>query len=436
MKKGSSVVQTTMFGSFDAALDALTATGLYSREEAERQLNMAEYEAEMQEFMKQKKKQLILKRHKEAWPWWQNTKGRWVTYVPDASKPNKRRQISASVEASLEDKVFDFYQAKEPASTLTLRILFPEWLEAKSEDVKAHTIKRIKTDWVRYYDEASIVDVPLGKLTTDSLKSFTKSVTAGQHLDRHQFGNFSLIIRQMMDYAYEKGYIPADPYRKVKVKWSALSSGPKKSEAKLVFKREEQPVMINYCWDKYKNNAQFVQHFVPLAIIFDFYTGLRIGELAAVKFSDIDTDNCIMKVQRMVEYESRKVVSGLKEDTEYRYVPLFPEAVEVIEEVKRKRLELGLPVDGYVFAVNEPINTYTQTQKLLREYCVKLKMLPRSPHDIRRTFISNLIDDNVDLNTVMTIAGHKQASTTLNSYAFAVREAKETVKVIRKAILG
>ena len=399
------------------------------------QLNMTEYEAEMREFMKQKEKQLILKQHKAAWPWWLNTKNRWVTYVPDASKPNGRRQLSANVETDLENKVVKFYKSAVPdASTLTLRIIRDEWLEAKREDVKAHTIKRVKTDWTRYYEKDPIVDTPLNELTTEKLKKFTKDAIDNYGLDRHKFGNFSLIIRQMMEYAYEKGYIPADPYRKVKIKWSGLSSENKKSEAKLVFKRDEQPVMINYCWSKYRGNKQFVQHFVPLAIVFDFYTGLRIGELAALKFSDINGN--VIKVQRMVEYESRKVVSGLKEDEVYRYVPLIPEAAEVIEEIKRKRKELGLSVDDYVFAINKPVNTYTQIQKLLREYCSQLKMMTRSPHDIRRTYISNLIDRNVDLNTIMKYAGHKQASTTMNSYAYAVREANEMVEIIRGALLG
>jgi hypothetical protein len=36
----------------------------------------------------------------------------------------------------------------------------------------------------------------------------------------------------------------------------------------------------------------------------------------------------------------------------------------------------------------------------------------------------------------MKYAGHKQASTTMNSYAYAVREANEMVEIIRGAILG
>lgn len=403
------------------------------RPKVELSLGMAEYEAEMREYMRQKQKQSILKQHKEAWPWWLNKKNRWVTYIPDPTKPNGRRQLSANEESDLEKKVISFYEAKDPG-TLTLRIIRDEWLAEKREDVKAHTIKRVKTDWTRYYENDPIVDTPLNELTTERLKKFTKDAIDNYGLDRHQFGNFSLIIRQMMEYAYEKGYIPADPYRKVKIKWSSLSSENKKSEAKLVFKRDEQPVMIDYCWSKYRGNKQFVQHFVPLAIVFDFYTGLRIGELAALKFSDINGN--VIKVQRMVEYESREVVSRLKEDEVYRYVPLIPEAIAVIEEIKRKRIELGLSVDDYVFAINKPVNTYTQIQKLLREYCLQLNMMTRSPHDIRRTYISNLIDRNVDLNTIMKYAGHKQASTTMNSYAYAVREANEMVEIIRGALLG
>lgn len=390
---------------------------------------------DVQNLMKQKEREKYLAMHREDYPIWQNKKGRWVSYVPDASFPNQRRQISANLLPVLEDKIIAEYKKQNsPHSTLTMRILYPRWLEYRlaMKEVKPQTIIRIKKDWVRYYENNPIVDMPLNGLTSDFLQSWINDMISIHKMGRHQFGNFSLIIRRIFTYAYNEGLISNNPFDRVYVKWSGLHKEERTPDAEQVFKKPEQETYINFCWSKYHKSAQFVQVFVPLAIIFDFYTGLRCCELSAVKFSDISGG--LLKVQRMVEYNTREIVPRLKDDEDYRYVPLIPEAVAVLEEVKRKRQEMGLPVNGYVFAIDEPINTYTQIQKLTRGYCKSLNMAPRSPHDIRRTYVSNLIDAKFDILTIMKYAGHKNASTTMGSYAFAVREALENLPQLSAAL--
>lgn len=173
------------------------------------------------------------------------------------------------------------------------------------------------------------------------------------------------------------------------------------------------------------------QKFVPLAIVFSFYTGLRNGELSALKFSDIHASGVV--IQRMVN-DNKDVVNRTKTGAS-RTVELVPEAVKVIEEVKRRRLELGLPIDGYIFAIDDsPYKTYYRIKVSVGQYCKELGLKIRSHHDIRRTFISKCIAEGYTLKEVMDMAGHRDYNTTINSYIKNIYCQDERVKRLADAL--
>lgn len=61
---------------------------------------------------------------------------------------------------------------------------------------------------------------------------------------------------------------------------------------------------------------------------------------------------------------------------------------------------------------------YLAIQKAFTTYCRELKILKRGPHKARKTYISELLDYGVNINTVRAIAGHKDEHTTFNNYCF------------------
>lgn len=314
---------------------------------------------------------------------------------------------------------------------LTLRTLYPEWIESKKNDVKPQTIRRIGNDWARYYVDNDIVDIPLLQLNTDLLNQWIRKMINDYEMGRHMFGDFSCIIRQMCAYAAEHRYIPADPFASIKIKWGKdLFIEEAKPDEALVFFKDEVPTMIKHCWNQYYAGRCTQQIFTPLAIIFCFYTGLRVSELAVLRFSDIHRSGVI--VQRMLD-DDGKVVARTK-GGKPRTVPLTSEARKVIDEIKRKRLESGLPIDGYIFAIEAPIRVYNRIKVTIKIYCRDLGFLERSIHDVRRTWISKLIDDNVPIKTVMEYAGHKYASTTYKSYVFSIRRAEEMTAMLEASM--
>ena len=391
------------------------------------------------EIMARAQKDKILEAH--AYPTWTNKRGMLVTYVSDDTKPNGRRQIAATTQDKLNDKIYQAYMAAESKSkskSLTLRQLYPDWLKHKARVTSEATADRNNTDWNRYYAKDPIVDEPMISLSKNKLQEWVSTLTKEKHMNRTQFGNFSSIIRQMYAYAKDEELIPYNPFEDVQIVWSKLPKPQRKPDEELIFFSDEADRMINYCWEQYRKNRQRVQIFAPLSIVFAFYTGVRLGELVALRFADINRDG--ITVQRMLN-ASNEVVPRTKgtEGPVTRIVPLTPKAREIIEEVSRRKKEMGLPTNGYIFAFDDEPNKDSERlmhriKNAILDYCDEFMMLRRSMHDVRRTFISKCIDDGMSIKTVMNMVGHQHVETTEANYLCDMKRIRERTAELERAL--
>ena len=95
----------------------------------------------------------------------------------------------------------------------------------------------------------------------------------------------------------------------------------------------------------------------------------------------------------------------------------------MIEEVKSKKLELGLPIDGYIFSANESsASTYKAIGKMVGKYCNELELYRHSAHDARRTFVSQLHANGCPAATIMQMTGHRDYKCFERSYLFDTKE--------------
>ena len=77
---------------------------------------------------------------------------------------------------------------------------------------------------------------------------------------------------------------------------------------------------------------------------------------------------------------------------------------------------------------------YSSVAKAFYGYCKKMGIDSKSSHKARKTFISSLIDGNININTVRQIAGHVDERTTLNNYCFDRSSDEEKYEKMAKAL--
>ena len=314
---------------------------------------------------------------------------------------------------------------------ITLESLFGEWIEYKKIHTTAeNNIERVIRTWKQYYVGADIIKMDITAIRPIDIDMWIHRVIKDNQMDKQKYLNFSLIIRQMLKYARMKEYIPANPMDGFRVDSRVLRHKKKPDPEGQVFTPSEEKAMIDLAWEDYRKNRKLQIPVASLAVIFQFQTGLRVGELCAIKYSDISGDT--LHVQRMVRSQYQ-VVDHTKSYAGDRIVYLTPLAQEVIEESKKYYAEIGLKDPEYIFGGDSNLKPRIIDDRY-REFCKRLGITHRSSHKARKTQISTLLDGDVNLDTVRRVSGHVDSRTTLNNYCFDRAEENERKKKIFAAL--
>lgn len=389
---------------------------------------------DVQKQMNIKKRQKILALH--PYSVWQLSDGRWRTYLPDDTKKNKRKAITKTKKEDLEEAIIKNVQGAEKQHEETVRSLYPEWLEYKAQHLPAESsVTRIEVDWKKFYlnnDEARVIDRPIRLLTKLELDKWIHQTIRQYSMTKTAYYNFSIIIRQVLDYAVDLELITENPMRNFKVDPKMFRRVKKKADETQVFSNEEFRKIHQLAWDDFKNRVKTYE-LSPLAVLFQFETGLRIGELCVVRYEDIEQPDYI-HIQRMLRKQTGEVVDHTKTDCGDRQVYLTEEARRLVAVAKQRQTELCVPNDGYIFSINSLPLIHYPVEELYRKYCDKLGITQKSSHKARKTYISALIDGQVNINTVRSMAGHSDERTTYGNYVFDRHTRAERNNMIEMAL--
>ncbi len=383
--------------------------------------------------MEQLRRERILENHPYAIT--ESKDGRWRTYIEDETRPRHRRQIVKASEEKLKDFLCDYYEGviTRDGREVTMASILEEWLDYKDLRVKKSTVDRIRRDWKKYLEPAEIISTPITRLTKLDLDIWIHQLIKAERMTPHQYGRVRAILNQELDYAVDKGIIESNPFRAVKVDTRrVLQREHKKPDHTQVYSREELDGLCELAWDEFRRNVYPVHELTPLAVMFMFYTGLRIGEVCAIRYEDIDGN--ILHVRRMLEYETGEIADGTKGVFGDREVPIVRKAAELIEAAKTRQQEKGMPDDGYIFSMRETPILYTSVSKAFTKYCDKMGTIKKSSHKARKTFVSTLFDAKVNVNTIRQIVGHTDERTTLNNYCYDRRNKDEKFRQIENAL--
>lgn len=345
--------------------------------------------------------------------------GRYRTYIKDTTKSSGRRQIVRVRKEDLEEFLIKHYEeVLNPNASITMSSLYQDWLKYKSLHVEQSTIERVKCDWNRYYRDAEIVNKPIQQLTKLELDEWVHTVIKKHQMTKHQYNNFRSIVLQELDYAVDREIITANPFLEVKVNLrEVLRKEKKKPDETQVYSKDEYRAIKDIAWQDFYSKNNRVNRLVPLAVMFMFLTGLRVSEVCAIKYEDVTGNR--LTVCRMFRHSTKEIVDDTKGAFGDRNVPLTADALALIDTARACQREIGVCDDGYIFATTDKfISLYSSVRKAFYRYCDALGIPRKGSHKARKTFISALLDDRMNINRVRQIAGHMDERTTLNNYCY------------------
>lgn len=221
---------------------------------------------------------------------------------------------------------------------------------------------------------------------------------------RHHYGTLNLIF----SYAEKEKYILSNPVKKVDT--------PKVPKHTVdAFSKSQARIFLDEL-----DKLTLTQRTIYTLIL---TTGIRRGECYGLMWQDIDLENMYFSINWNVTYtESEGVQIGLpKTDSSIRYVPLTKQAVALLKEYKEwLNKSYTVKPDMWVFPSKEsPYEPHNPTYitKHMKKFVKRIGLPDMSPHDLRHTCASLMLQSGADVKSVQDLLGHADASTTLNFYA-------------------
>ena len=389
----------------------------------------------------------ILNAHNKAK--WQGKDGKWYTHVYDSTKKDNRRLLKRKTEEALNTAIIKIVKnqlakkkKKKDKEKITLEIIYPDWLAYKSlHTEKTSSIKRYSTEWKRYYMSDPIIKKPLDELSVLMLDEWAHRMIKQHKMNKKQYYTMSIILRQSLQYAKNRGDISENPFEAVKIESKMFRKTKKKADETQVYLEEEQALIIQEAWKDY--NSSNAKETTPLAVILAFYLGCRPGETVAIREEDIRGQYIHIQRMEIGEFETTDginyiktgvdVAEHTKTDAGDREVYATSEAMELIRMIKFANQKQGCSGE-YLFMQDGERTKETAVAWRLEKYCNHIAIPYKSPHKMRKTYISTLIDNNLNINTIRKLVGHEDEKTTYQSYCFDRRNNTQIETQLEEAL--
>lgn len=371
-----------------------------------------------------KKREEYLKRHNRKI--WQGTNGKWYTYLSDENGKNVLKK--RSTKSDIDELVINYYKAIDEAPTF--ESVFYQWINSKIKynEISKTTYDRYETDLFRFFP--TMRKRKIKSITEDELEDYIKTTIAEKQLTAKAYAGMRTIIIGTFKYAYRKNYSTINIgmfYQGIEISRRSFKRQVKDKEHQ-VFTECEMKLMANYIRSK--------PTIRNLAILLCMQTGMRVGELSAIKQSDIYISERYIHVHfTEVKYKNDEghtvieVREYPKSEAGDRYLLISESAVKTIKEI----LKLN-PFSEFLISENGKRVTTNGLNHKIRRICDAVNIDYRSIHKIRKTYGTILIDANVDDAFIKDQMGHADIKTTRQFYYYSNKDKKDRLSQLNNAM--
>lgn len=356
---------------------------------------------------------------------WQSTDGNWYTYLPD----KKRRLIKRKTKDNLENAIVDFYKSKEEEPYM--EEVFDAWVTKKLEygEIQRQSYDRYRNDYKLFFYGKRINEIKIKYITEDMLEDFVKSTIHDMKLTAKVWSRCRTLIYGIFKYAKKKGYTDISITHfmgDLELSRRIFQHKVRKSEEE-VFTDEEVMKITEYVRAKKPSITE-------LGVLLSFETGMRIGELAALQWCDVN--GFLLSInKREIRYNDEngksviEVVENAKTEAGTREIILSQNAQRILKELRSAN-----PFGEYIF-MNDGKRIWANTfSKRLVAICKKVGIKPRTEHKARKTYATKLIDAGLNDRLITQQMGHTEIETTRKHYYFNNKTLDVSREMIENAI--
>ena len=328
---------------------------------------------------------------------------------------NTYREVKAKLQLKQQNLTFGFVSAKE---YYTFREAASLWLKDSQLSLKGASVYRYE-NLLNTHILPAFGNQRIDQITGTDINAFLATKLMSGRVDGKgglsptYVRSIMLVMKAVLSYAAEN---------RMCVPLQSKISKPQPIAKDLpVLTQNEQKLLVNMCMTQIDETK--------VCVLLSLYAGLRIGEVCALEWEDLDLENRLIHVRKTVSRvsgtggnmaRSTLVIAQPKTIASFRDIPICSWLVPVLKQVHdmQRSSFVASSRAGYV----SPRTFDYRYHKLLK--MAGIQMI--NYHALRHTFATRCIEAGVDVKTLSELLGHTDASITLNTYVHSSMERKRT----------
>ncbi|WP_151075684.1 site-specific integrase [Flintibacter sp. KGMB00164] len=354
--------------------------------------------------------------------------GRWegrIVIGYDENGLPKTKNVLAKTKGECIEKLKALKNTITPDTPIKLKADMPfgEWLdywyETYCKPNARPATQRTYEGYIRLYLHPRLGSIPLNKVTINDIQQMCTWMMTEARLDQKngdgglsdsQVINCYSLCDRVLEKAVAEKLIVRNPAKGCKLPPN------RPNEMKVLSREDMQKVLIQAKEENYYE-----------LFLLEFATGLRLGELMALQWDDVDLVTGELRINKQVNLVGSKlVISEPKTKAAVRTLILPPSVRKVLAEYKTRvnsRWLFPSPKKDDLPIIPSAVSRRLHTL-LEHAGCEQVRF-----HDLRHTFATNALAHGMDIKTLSTILGHVSSTTTLNTYSHVTDEMRQMAAV-------
>jgi len=294
----------------------------------------------------------------------------------------------------------------QSAGAITYQQWSSQWLNDIEQTVKMSTFAGYNYK-IRHYFWPHLGACPLYQITSQMIQTMIDEWLEHQ-ISVSSIKLFMTLLQKTLSNAVEKGLIETSPCTEV------------------IFPKFQKPRIRALSLTEQKRLEQVIEgdgHPKALAVLMALHTGMRIGEIAALKWQNVRFDQNILVIestyQRLPASHTNQTIlhyAGAKSSSSHRVIPMSAKLRQELIQLSESRTGV------YVFASKKgPCEPRLLTYHFhrIRE---KAQLGKVHFHQLRHTFATRCLESGADIASVSALLGHASTQMTLDIYADSLLE--------------
>ncbi|MBB3113615.1 integrase [Paenibacillus phyllosphaerae] len=282
-----------------------------------------------------------------------------------------------------------------------------EWLEKKRSSISLHT-ERTYQVYIKLHILPKLGSVPIAQLTPYHIESFVSHLIRDKQLAPETIHRILSVVHTSLNAAERLDLVQKNVARGI--------------EKPRVPHRELQ------VWDP-EYVGQFLTHIkgrsrYSIAFYLAVMTGMRQGEILGLRWSDIELNGGIIRIQQTLSHDGKQLIAGAKTAGSIRSVTISPATIQMLQEhrqlIDQERAAGDASYQHHDLVVCTSRGTPTSGRAIMKVWYKLLQEHQAPPitfHDLRHTHASLLLRQGVHIKVVSERLGHSTVSMTLNRYS-------------------